>query len=471
MQMIDLLNKQNNQLDRTIMKNKSLKRVLVFFITAVTIVSSVTIADMRYVKAETSWPTGIDVTAEAVEVMDIDTGTVLYQKNPDIQEHPASITKLLTALVAVENCSLDEIVTFSKEAVFKNESSSSSHIARDVGEKMTMEDCLYGMLLASANECADAIAEHVGGTKENFVKMMNDKAKELGCTNSNFACTNGLIDENHYTTAHDMALISRAAYLRPEVAKIAGKGQYTINPTNVHTDPTYLTNHHEMLHGYRTYRYKYEYCKGGKTGYTKAAHFTLVTYAEKDGKRLLCVILNEPTKNMQFTETTNLFEYFFANIEEHKASEIYNISSEKAKKEIGNGRSFKNISMEDAKVVTPLGTDIKDIKYKYRSLKKVDGKTGAIGTVKFSYEGKDIGQSAIYDKSEIIKTSKKTVANKNVKTKKQYYAEYGKITGILIVFAIIILALFAARIFISKKRNKGSKEALWNAWKSNKKRR
>ena len=86
--MIDLLNKQNNQLDRTIMKNKSLKRVLVFFITAVTIVSSVTIADMRYVKAETSWPTGIDVTAEAVEVMDIDTGTVLYQKNPDIQEHP-----------------------------------------------------------------------------------------------------------------------------------------------------------------------------------------------------------------------------------------------------------------------------------------------------------------------------------------------------------------------------------------------
>lgn len=453
------------------MKNKSLKRVVVLFMTAVTIISNVTIADMRYVSAETSWPTGIDVTAEAVEVMDIDTGTVLYQKNPNIQEHPASITKLLTALVAVENCSLDEIVTFSKEAVFKNESSSSSHIARDVGEKMTLEDCLYGMLLASANECADAIAEHVGGTKENFIKMMNSKAKELGCTNSNFACSNGLIDENHYTTAHDMALIARAAYLRPEVAKIAGTGQYTINPTNIHTDPTYLTNHHEMLHGYRTYRYKYEYCKGGKTGYTKAAHFTLVTYAEKDGKRLLCVILNEPTKNIQFTETTDLFEYFFANIEEHKASEIYNISSEKAKEEIGKGRSPKDISMDDAEVVTPLGTNIKDIKYKYKSLKKTDCKTGAIGTVKFSYEGKDNGQAVIYDKSEIIKTSEKAAANKNNKTKKQHYADCGKIICILAVLAIIIFALFVARIFISKKKDKYSKETLWNAWKSNRKRR
>lgn len=453
------------------MKNKSLKRVLVLFMTAVTIVSSITISDIKYAKAATSWPNaaGVAVPAEAAEVMDIDTGTVLYQKNADIQEHPASITKLLTALVAVENCSLDEMVTFSKEAVLKNESSSSSHIARDVGEKMTMRDCLYGMLLASANECADAIAEHVGGTKENFVKMMNAKAKELGCTNSNFACSNGLTDENHYTTAHDMALISRAAYLRPEVAKIVGTGQYTINPTNVHTDPTYLTNHHEMLHGYRTYRYKYEYCKGGKTGYTRAAHFTLVTYAEKDGKRLLCVILNEPTKNMQFTETTDLFDYFFANIEEHKASEIYDITSEKAKKEIGNKRSTKNISMEAADVVTPLGTNIEDIKYKYKSLKKPDGKTGAIGTVNFSYEGENIGQASIYDKSEIIKNAKKPTTDKKEKVKKQSNSEYRKIIIILIVFIIIVVLLFAARVYLSKKRDRNSKEALWNAWKNNKK--
>jgi D-alanyl-D-alanine carboxypeptidase (penicillin-binding protein 5/6) len=266
-----------------------------------------------------------------------------------------------------------------------------------------------------------------------------------------------------------MALISRAAYLHPEIAKIVGTGQYTINPTNVHAEPTYLINHHEMLLGYRTYRYRYEFCKGGKTGYTKAAHFTLVTYAEKDGKRLLCIILNEPTKNMQFTETTNLFEYYFANIEEHDASEVFDITAASEKKKIGKSRKSENLSMEASKIVLPIGASVNDVKYKYKSQKKVDTKTGAIGTVKFEYNKKTIGQAEIYDKSEIKKTTQKAGNQKTVSTKKVKKANYGGIWYVLIAFLIIIAVLLLVRKRILDKKRHNREDALWNAWKNGKK--
>ena len=141
------------------------------------------------------------------------------KKNADTSHYPASITKVMTALLALENCDLDEIVTFSEEAVYGNEGDT-SHIAREVGEEMTLENCLYGMMLESANECAWAIGEHVGGgSMDKFVEMMNAKAKELGCTGTHFANPNGLPNPDHYVTARDMALIARAAYQYPEFRK------------------------------------------------------------------------------------------------------------------------------------------------------------------------------------------------------------------------------------------------------------
>ena len=130
-----------------------------------------------------SWPKPGHINSKCAVLMDVDTGTVLYSKNPDKQKYPASITKVMTALLALENSNLSDPVVFSEEAVYKNEGNT-SHIARQVNEKMTMEQSLYGMMLESANECAWAIAETVGGTEPNFVKMMNAKAKELGCTHT-----------------------------------------------------------------------------------------------------------------------------------------------------------------------------------------------------------------------------------------------------------------------------------------------
>ena len=157
------------------------------------------------------WPSAVTAESGAAIIMEENTGAVLYEKNSHAENYPASITKIMTALLAVENCDLNEEITFSEDAVYKNEGST-SHIARDVGEKMTMEQCLYGMMLESANECAYAIGEHVaGGDINDFVDMMNERAKELGCKNTHFVNPNGLPDEDHYTSAYDMALIAREA--------------------------------------------------------------------------------------------------------------------------------------------------------------------------------------------------------------------------------------------------------------------
>ena len=163
----------------------------------------------QVVQAADYWPEGPEVQSPSVILMEMSTGTVLYEKNSDERNYPASITKIMTTLLALENSDLNEVVTFSDDAINNTEGSG---IYRDYGEQMTMEQCLYAVMLNSANECAYAVAEHVGGTVENFVDMMNAKAKELGCTNTHFANPHGLQDENHYTTAHDMALIAQAAY-------------------------------------------------------------------------------------------------------------------------------------------------------------------------------------------------------------------------------------------------------------------
>ena len=150
----------------------------------------------------------LELDADAAILIDATTGEILYEKNPYKKEYPASITKLMTMLLAFENCSLDETVTFSRNAVYSIEPGS-SNIGIDQGEELTVEQCLYGIMLQSANEVSNGIAEHIDGSMEEFAKHMTQRAKELGAQNTNFVNANGLHDENHYTTAYDMALIAK----------------------------------------------------------------------------------------------------------------------------------------------------------------------------------------------------------------------------------------------------------------------
>lgn len=255
-----------------------------------------------------NWPQGPAIYAESGILVDLDTQEILYSKNIDKQLYPASITKVMTTLVAIESSSPEEPVTFSQHALDSIEWDS-SNIGCCLNETLTMEQCWYAMMLNSANEVCCGVAEHISGSIEAFVEKMNQKAAELGCTNTHFSNPNGLPDETHYTTAHDMALIANAAYQNETFRQVFSTRQYEIPPTPQYTETRYLYNHHKMMQP--DTEYYYEGCLGGKTGYTETALNTLVTIASRNGKNLLCVTMRTQGRQV-YTDTASLFDYGFS---------------------------------------------------------------------------------------------------------------------------------------------------------------
>lgn len=246
------------------------------------------------------------ITSEGAVLMDAASGNVLFAQNGDTKFYPASITKLMTALLVAENCSLDDKVTFSSTATTNLESGAVS-INMTAGDVMTVRQCLYALLLKSANEVGNALAEHVAGSNAKFAEMMNAKAAALGCTNTHFTNPHGLNDTNHYTTPHDMALIARAAFRNDVVKTVASTRTYTLPPTIKNPSGLTVTMGHKMLNPSDS-RY-YPGVIGGKTGYTSKAGNTLVTVVEKDGVRLIVVIMK--SKSTHYTDTKALFDYGF----------------------------------------------------------------------------------------------------------------------------------------------------------------
>lgn len=426
--------------------------------------------------AATYWPTGIEVASKSAIVIDVKTGTILYEKNIDEQLYPASITKILTGLVAVENSNLDEIVTFSEDAVLKNEGDA-SNISRDIGEKMTMEQCLYGMMLESANECAYAIGEHIGKNEKNFVEMMNSKAKELGCTNSHFNNTNGLPDEKHYTTARDMAYISRAAFLNEELADIISTKSYLIGPTNKHDVNTPLNNHHAMLHSYKTTEFLYEGCLGGKTGFTDAANSTLVTYAKRDGMTLACVVMNV-TAPGQYKDTIALLDYCFSNFSSHSVSEV---KTEAILGEAEKEGYFKNRDLiytdKNATIVLPKTANVDEVSCKIIPYNGEEKEVVAV--LKYLYGDREVGTGNL-----IYTTAKEYDYPFHNLEKEKGEAFYIRIDLLKIIKIVgIIILLIALGIFIQqksskwhlyqhrRKANKSNKKSNYKKIKTNKKRR
>ena len=342
--------------------------------------------------ASVSWPEGPSVDSPSVVVMEAETGTILYEKDSQVSHYPASITKIMTTLLAIEYCDLDEVVTFSSDAVYNNEGDT-SHIARDVGEEMTMEDCLYAVMLASANECAYAVAEHVGeklgGDYQTFIDLMNEKAEELGCVNTHFNNCNGLPDDEHWTCAYDMALIAQAAYDNDIFRTITGTSKYTIGTTNKHSEETYLLNHHNMLYPYSSSDYLYDYCTGGKTGYTTEANYTLVTFAEKDGMALICVVMNTEWTS-QYEDTTTLFNYYFSNFSVVNIAENEEelVGSGTVSAGLWNTNQSYAVLDEDAYILLPAGADISDVTYE---ASEEDLSRKGIASLTFSYDGHVVG--------------------------------------------------------------------------------
>lgn len=410
-----------------------------------TIISAVCLGKVD-VKAADYWPDAPETLSPGVILMEESTGTILYEKNSDEAHYPASITKIMTTLLALENGNLSDMVTFSDDAINNTEGSG---IARDYGEQMTLEQCLYGVMLESANECAYAVAEHVGGTVENFVDMMNAKAKELGCTNTHFANPHGLQDENHYTTAHDMALIAQAAYQNETFRIIIGTKMYTIPPTNKHAEETVLRNHHDMLCTYHNAnrKYLYPYCVGGKTGYTATANSTLVTYAEKDGMTLICVVMDTQSPN-QFIDTVNLFDYAFDNFQVLNVSE--NDTDYSAETTVDNG-NLNNIEPfveldKDAVIVLPKTAEFSDTS---SSVEYNDSDPEIAGSITYTYAGRNVGKADIKTTGVVVEGY--AFDNESTEEEEQEAVSTVQVRPIVVVLLIVAVILLGVLLFFLKR--------------------
>ena len=256
-----------------------------------------------------NWPQGPQIESASAVVMNLDTGVFLYSKQAKEKQYPASITKIMTTLLLVENCDLDQDITFS--GIVYDLEEGSSHLGIQPGETMNLKDCAYGIMLASANDIANGVAEYMGGSLSGFADMMNARAEELGCVNTHFSNPHGLFSEDHYTCAYDMALIAQAAYENPVFREIVETREYTIPETNLVEEERSFLNHHKMMQ--KDEEYYRSWCMGGKTGFTSDSLNTLVTYAEKDGERLVSVVLRVNGAGKAYNESTSILEYAFDN--------------------------------------------------------------------------------------------------------------------------------------------------------------
>ena len=249
----------------------------------------------------------ISIASASAIIMDQKTGRVFYEKNAHTPRKIASITKIMTAILAIESGKMDEIVTISRQAVHTEGSS----IYLIPGEKIKLEHLVYGLMLRSGNDAAVAIAEHVGGSLEGFVYLMNEKAAQLGMTNTHFANPHGLDDhEDHYSTAYDMAILTKYAMENETFRKISGTRVHHAPHPESRWDREWV-NKHRLVNG------MYKFTTGGKTGYTKLAKRTLVTTASKNGMDLIAVTLNSPSAR-DWEEHIQMFEYVFENYQYEK---------------------------------------------------------------------------------------------------------------------------------------------------------
>ena len=258
------------------------------------------------------WPQAPEIASETAILMDGDTGAILYNKGMDEIRYPASITKIMTCLLALEKAGLKEQVTFT-QTVLSDPNSGGTNIGMQEGEILTMRQCLDVLMVQSANDVATQIAEYVGqGSVQNFVDMMNQKAQELGCQNTHFANASGMPDENHYTTAHDMALIFREAIKNEVFREIIKQQNVVVEPTNKNGETRIYSCHHALVA--QSAPEYYEGCFGGKTGVTEVAKNTLVSGVTRDGMTLIAVTLRAEVEQI-YQDQIRLFNYGFENFQ------------------------------------------------------------------------------------------------------------------------------------------------------------
>lgn len=399
------------------------------------------------VESTAAYPEAPEINGHAAVLIDIDTGAILYSKNPHEKLYPASITKIMTGLLAVENCALEDTFTFTQDIlnVLPWDAAKYGYVA---GEEVNIRDLLYVLMLRSANEVAIGLGMKISGTEEEFGKLMTEKAKEIGAVNTNFVNATGLHDDNHYTTAYDMALIAMEAMENATFAEVWGTPNYIVNPTNIEPDVVRIWNRHGML--VNTGTSYYSFAKGGKTGYTDEAGRTLVTYGEKDGRKLMCVVMKSGTETV-YSDTRSLLEYGFG--------QFVNISVKENESRFGQsndsffvsrdnifGSDLSLMELTDGYVTVPKDINFDEIGYELTYIN--NGEEGIIAQIsymigvnylgetylKLNVSGEEDDEATPYKEESVEKIEKKEELPINI------YMVCGAIAGIvvlIIVFKII----------------------------------
>lgn len=398
----------------------------------------------------------LTLTAESAILMDATTGKILYEKNSRTKQYPASITKLMTILLALEHGSLEDEITFSHDAVFSIEPGS-AHIAIQEGEILTLEQVLYGIMLRSANECANAAAEYVDGSMEKFAEHMTARAKELGCENTNFVNANGLFDENHYTTAYDMALIAQELLKNETYRSMMSNTYYLIPPTNKQPEERPLHGQHQMLN--ENSLYYYEPAEGGKTGYTVEAQNTLVTYAKQGDTELIAVVL-KCNGAQHYVDTKTLFEYGFANYQTVKAFSAADLTQNVAITETYKDKTttldtITVVPASDVYVTIPKNATIENI------TKAVDCPESAsvpvavgdkLGTVVLSLNGEALATVDLTAQKEVKATTDEERAAQAAAARNKILKRIA--IGVGIVFGILVIVFCCCRYIGYQRRER-----------------
>lgn len=332
----------------------------------------------------------IDLTAKSAILIEANTGKVIYERNADERRPPASTTKMMTLIVALENGKLDDLVTASENA----SQTEGSTMWLSSGEKMKMSDLLYGMMLVSGNDATVAIAEHISGTVPKFASLMNIKAKAIGVKSTNFTNPNGLPDDKHYSTARDLARIAAYGYKNPQFADIVGTVR-KVMPWPGKNEPRDLYNENKLL-------WQYEGGNGVKTGYTDAAGRCLVAAAKRNGVQLIAVILDG---DYMWTDSIKLLDYGFSKISPYKV--------------INKGDILKTANVQEGKINQialasaadiVLGT-VPEERDRITSVVEVDKVVApivagqAVGRVKVLYDGTEIASTNLLATDNVEKKS------------------------------------------------------------------
>ena len=397
--------------------------------------------------------------AGAAILADMKSGKILFEKNPDAKMYPASTTKILTGILALENTTMTDTVIATSEAISPI-TNNHSHMGILVGEELTVEQLLYGMLVYSANDAANVLAVHISGSIEAFCQRMNEKAAELGAINSHFANPHGYHDDNHYTTASDLVKITRYAMQNEQFRSIVATDMYTMPPTNKYDETRYLSSTNHLISRRRYSNYFYNKAIGIKTGFTDEAGSCLVSAATDGDTELLSVIMKCENTTMvedgaySFVDSKKLLEYGFDNFEYINVATVGDFVSDSKVYEAKDNERVVLTVENDIGNILPVDYKKEDIKTNITFNDKLIAapikKGDVLGTVVYEYRGEEIGSANLISTVDI---------------KKDYIIATIHLIGkilfnpifIIFVLLIVILRIRAIRIQRRRRRHRISK--------------